>query len=281
MVSISSMAFPSSVTSMAFPSSVRRIFSSVSSSHNFSRMRSFSSVSVSSSVRSFSVRSFSSTNEELFAKEAEEKLAKEKDEELFAKEAEEKLAKEKDEELFEREAEEKLAKEAEEKLATEAGKVEFAEISDRFTNLLKVHLTPPFYGIGRKRTKYWNACAHYAIEGLGVEFAFDKKEIPVNGDEFLYFLFLLPSSKKLVEILMGEKSVQFFLDEVEQNDLAKKYWDLIEEKKAENWDLMKKAEEERKKKAEEERKKKAEEELKGNDVAEEEQGGEEDDVAEK
>ncbi|CAE5993639.1 unnamed protein product [Arabidopsis arenosa] len=207
------MAFPSSVTSMAFPSSVRRIFSSVSSSHNFSRMRSFSSVSVSSSVRSFSVRSFSSTNEELFAKEAEEKLAKEKDEELFEKEAEEKLAKEKDE-----------------KLATEAGKVEFAEISDRFTNLLKVHLTPPFYGIGRKRTKYWNACAHSAIEGLGVEFAFDKKEIPVNGDEFLYFLFELPSSKKLVEILMGEKSVQFFLDEVEQNDLAKKYWDLIEEK---------------------------------------------------
>ncbi|CAH8262083.1 unnamed protein product [Arabidopsis lyrata] len=177
MVSISSMAFPSSVTSMAFPSSVRRIFSSVSSSHNFSRMRSFSSVSVSSSMRSFS--------------EAEEKLAKEKDEELFEKEAEEKLAKE--------------AKEAE-KLATEAGKVEFAEISDRFTNLLKVHLTPPFYGIGHKRTKYWNACAHYAIEGLGVEFAFDKKEIPVNGYEFLYFLFELPSSKKLVEILMGEKS---------------------------------------------------------------------------
>ncbi|EFH62089.1 predicted protein [Arabidopsis lyrata subsp. lyrata] len=190
MVSISSMAFPSSVTSMAFPSSVRRIFSSVSSSHNFSRMRSFSSVSVSSSMRSFS------------------KLAKEKDEELFAKEAEEKLAKEKDEELFEKEAEEKLAKEAKEaeKLATEAGKVEFAEISDRFTNLLKVHLTPPFYGIGHKRTKYWNACAHYAIEGLGVEFAFDKKEIPVNGYEFLYFLFELPSSKKLVEILMGEKS---------------------------------------------------------------------------
>ncbi|CAH8262082.1 unnamed protein product [Arabidopsis lyrata] len=264
MVSISSMAFPSSVTSMAFPSSVRRIFSSVSSSHNFSRMRSFSSVSVSSSVRSFSVRSFSSTNEELFAKEAEEKLAKEKDEELFAKEAEEKLAKEKDEELFEKEAEEKLAKEAKEaeKLATEAGKVEFAEISDRFTNLLKVHLTPPF-----------------------TESDVNER---INGYEFLYFLFELPSSKKLVEILMGEKSVQFFLDEVEQNDLAKKYWDLIEEKKAENWDLMKKAEEERKKKAEEERKKKAEEEkkkaeeeLKGNDVAEEEQGGEEDDVAEK
>ncbi|EFH63223.1 predicted protein [Arabidopsis lyrata subsp. lyrata] len=222
MVSISSMAFPSSVTSMAFPSSVRRIFSSVSSSHNFSRMRSFSSVSVSSSVRSFSVRSFSSTNEELFAREAEEKLAKEKDEELFAKEAEEKLAKEKDEELFEKEAEEKLATEAEEKLATEAGKVEFAEISDRFTNLLKVHLSPPFYGIGRKQTKYWNSCAHYAIKGLGVQFDYDKKEIPVNGNEYLYFLFLLPSSEREVEILMGEKSVQFFLDNVEQNDLAKK-----------------------------------------------------------